>query len=313
MAPTKRADIIKRTHKMLARHYKPVNPTERSVFEQLLYAVCLEDSRFEAADECFARLQESYYDWNEVRVTTVRELSEIMRGLHDPVRAATLVKQTLHSVFEAIYNFDLEAARKQNLGVTIKQLGHYRGTTPFSVSYVVQNCLGGHSIPVSEKGLVIMYALGIIDEKERNSQSVPGLERAISKNKGIEFGSILQQLAADFAASPFNSNVRALLLEIQPDAKERLPKRSGRKSSPRNTTKKKSVKTAVKKALTKVVQKKTTVKKKAAKKKAAKKKASAAKPMTKKKTVKDTRSIAKKATRGGKKSASKQLARRKPR
>jgi len=226
MSAPKRTDLLGILQKVLAKHYKPYKATERPVLEQLLYACCLEDSRPEVADESFARLQESFFDWNEVRVTTVRELSELLRGLHDPTRSATMIKQNLHSVFEAIYEFDLESLHKQNLGAAEKQLQQFRGTTPFSVAFVVQNTLAGHSIPVSRAGYEILAILGLISDKELKQQVVPGLERSISNNKGPEFGSLLQQFAADFAAGPNSQAVRSILLEIDPEAKTRLPKRT---------------------------------------------------------------------------------------
>ena len=183
MPPSNRANLITKTHKVLAKHFKPVTPVERTVLEHLLYACCLEDARYEVADECFARLQESFFDWNEVRVTTVGELSEIMRGLPDPVRSANLLKQTLHAVFEAIYEFDLEPLKKQNLGVAVKQLEQYRGTNPFSVAYVVQQALAGHAIPVCQGSLNVMYIIGATTEDELRKGIVPGLERAIPKIK----------------------------------------------------------------------------------------------------------------------------------
>jgi len=54
---------------------------------------------------------------------------------------------------------------------------------------------------------------------------VPGLERAVSKATGIEFGSMLHQLGADFAANRYAPGVREILLQIDPDCKDRLPKR----------------------------------------------------------------------------------------
>ncbi len=321
MSASKRADVIGQLQKVLAKHYKPIKAVERTVLEQLLYATCLEDSKPDAADECFARLQESFFDWNEIRVTTVSELSEALRGLKDPVRSATLIKQILHSVFEAIYDFDLETLRKQNLGIAVKQLQSYKGVTSFSAAYVVQNSLGGHSIPVSEAGLEVMRVLNAISEKEYASQSVPGLERAIAKNKGVEFASIFQQLAADYAASPFNAAVRALLMEVDPEARSRLPKRPGKKADEPATSEKppkkskptppeppkKATASKAKAASSsaKAVPKKKTVKKKSAPTAGAAKKKSSGK--------KAPKSIAKKASPGAKKSTSKQLARRKPR
>ena len=77
-----------------------------------------------------------------------------------------------------------------------KQLQQLKGTSPFTISYVVQTCLGGHSIPLSPRALEIIEVLGAISEKERKAGTVPGLERAVPKTKGVEFGSLLHQLAA---------------------------------------------------------------------------------------------------------------------
>jgi endonuclease-3 len=308
MAPSNRSTIITKTHKVLAKHFKPVTPAERTVLEHLLYACCLEDARYEVADECFARLQESFFDWNEVRVTTVRELSEIMRGLPDPVRAGNLLKQTLHSVFEAVYEFDLESLRKQNLGVAVKQLEQYRGTNPFSVAYVVQQALGGHAIPLCKGSLNVMYIVGATSESDLQQGIVPGLERAVPKTKGLEFASLLHQMGAELIAAPLSPQVRSILLEITPSAKERLPRRGGRKE-------KAAAKGAEKPRERKTSTKASTAKKKPAKRTTKKKKAttSSSKKKTSDKKKTSSKSLSQKAAKAGKKSPSKQLARRKPR
>ncbi len=319
MSASNRAAQITKTHKVLAKHFKPIKQAERPVLEQLLYACCLENTRYEMADEIFARLQESMFDWNEVRVTTVRELSELMKGSSDPTKSATQLKHTLHSVFESVYSFDVENLKKQNLGAAIKQLEGYRGTTPFSISYLVQNGLGGHSIPLCESSMSVLYIAGVASEDESKKGRVPGLERAIPKTKGAEFSSLLHQLAAELAASPFNTNVRSILTEMSPTAKDRLPKRGGRKAAavkPEKTKKKAAPtkKKTVKKAAEKTPAKKTAAKKKKTepvKKKVVKKKAVKKKAVTKKAAAK--KHVTKKAAKGTKKSASKQLARRKPR
>jgi endonuclease-3 len=73
--------------------------------------------------------------------------------------------------------------------------------------------------------------LAVVSDAEARTQRVPGIERAISKSKGIEFGSLIHQFGADFAASPFSPRVRAIFVEIDPEAKQRLPKRGGKKAA----------------------------------------------------------------------------------
>jgi endonuclease-3 len=326
MSVPKRADILATLQKVLAKHYKPIKPVDRPLLEQLLYACCLEDSRPDVADESFARLQESFFDWNEVRVTTVSEMSEVLRGVHDPQRTATLIKQTLHSVFEAIYDFDLESMRKQNLGAAIKQLQGFRGTTPFSVNYAIQTTLGGHAIPVSQAGMEVMRILSLVNEKSGDGSSgiVPGLERAVPKNKGVEFASLLQQFSADYAASPFGNAVRSILLEIDPESRSRFPKRAARKGASTEVTEPvepegeppKPERDKKKASPAKPAAKSSSAKSapKPVKKKTSKKAPPAAKPSKKTSGSKPgKKSISKKAVPGAKKSASKQLARRKPR
>ncbi len=310
MASSNRTALITKTHKVLAKHFQPVTPVERPVLEQLLYACCLEDARYEVADECFAQLQESFFDWNEVRVTTVRELSEIMRGLPNPARSANLLKQTLHAVFEAVYEFDLEPLRKQNLGAAVKQLSQYRGTNPFTVAFAVQHALGGHSIPLCQGSLNVMYIVGATSENELQKGLVPGLERAISKTKGTEFASLLHQMGAELISSPFNTQVRSILLEITPDAKARLPRRGGTKEA---ASKKAAAGPAAKRPKRKTASKGSATKKTAKRKTGTKKPAATAKKKVSNKKSTGSKALSRKAAKAGKKSTSKQLARRKPR
>jgi endonuclease-3 len=233
MAASNRAALIDKTYKVLKKHFKPVAPnSNRALLEQLLFACCLENSRHEAAEEAYARLSTTFFDWNEVRVTTVKELAETMHMLADPAEAAERVKKSLQSVFESTYSFDLEHLKKQNIGQAIQKLEKYSGVTPFAVAYVTQTSLGGHAIPLSRGSLQALAIVGIATPAEERSGSIGGLERAIPKNKGPEFASLLHQLGANLFASPFSPAVHKVLLEINAESKERLPKRAAKKKAP---------------------------------------------------------------------------------
>lgn len=230
MTVTNRAALIGKVHKVLKKHYKPAEaPVERTILEHLLYACCLENARPEAADEAFARLQQAYFDWNEVRVTTVAELAEQLANLPRPQRTAQQIKRALQSVFESNFAFDLEPLVKQNLGKSEKDIEKHAQGNPFLIAYVVQHGLGGHSIPCCQGALDALMSVAVVTPAEVAKLHVPGLERAIPKNKGLEFASLLHQLGADFAAGPpFSPRIRQILAEIDPDFKDRLPKRQRR-------------------------------------------------------------------------------------
>jgi len=224
-APSRTAQFAK-IQKVLKKHYKVVTPdANRSVLEHLLFACCLENAHYEVAEESFLALVHNFFDWNEVRVSTVRELSEVMGRLPEPMAAANRVKQSLQSVFEANYSFDLEELRKVNLGPAVERLMKLKGSTPFTTAYVVQAALNGHSIPLDAGTLGALRVLDVISDEEVKTGVVAGLERAIAKPKGVEFGSLVHQLGAEVTASPYAPALRQILLEINPEARARLPKR----------------------------------------------------------------------------------------
>jgi endonuclease III len=226
MTAVSRTTQFAKVHKVLKKHYKPASPgAGRSVIEHLLFACCLEDAHHDAAEESFAALVHTFFDWNEVRVTSISELSEVMACLPDPRAAANRIKRVLHAIFEATFNFDLEDLKKKNLGPTVTWLDKLDGTTPFVVSYVVQAALGGHAIPIDVGTMAVLRVLDLVTEKDAAAGVVSGLERAVAKSKGIEFGSLLHELGADYSANPYAAALREILLQIDPECAGRLPKR----------------------------------------------------------------------------------------
>jgi endonuclease-3 len=225
MASSNRSALINKTYKILKKHYKPMPMRQCQVLESLLFACCLENAHYDKAEEAYAALASGFFDWNEVRVSSVDELAEVMKMLPDPASSANNLKRVLYSVFESTYSFEIEALRKQNLGQAIQRLEKYEGTTPFIVAYATQTTLGGHSIPLDRGALEALAIIGLATADEVAKAAVSGLERAIPKNKGVEFGSLLHQLGADLVANPLSPALHKILLEIAPDAKDRLPKR----------------------------------------------------------------------------------------
>ncbi len=230
MASTNRSSLLTKSHRVLKRHYKPVAPNpERPLLEQLLFAACLENAHYASAEEAMTAVRNGFFDWNEIRVSTVKELADVMPMLPNALEAASRLKRILQSVFESNYAFELEGMKKLALGQAIKRLKKLDGTTYFSVCFVTQACLGGHAIPLDQGALLSLEILRLVDDPNPAEPVVPGLERAISKSKGIEFGSLLHQLGADLVANPYSPATHKILLDISPDAKSRLPKRPSKK------------------------------------------------------------------------------------
>lgn len=237
-----RAAKYEQIHKSLKKHFKTLpEPGERSVLEHLLYACCLEDARSEQADEAFAKLQQAYFDWNEVRVTTVVELGEALSSLPNATQAGHRIKRCLQSLFEARYLYDIEDMKKANLSKATEEITAWKGITPFVLNYVSQNALGGHAIPADTLTMEIMVQCEILTQAEAEKKSLPGVERAIPKNKGFEFASLLHQFAVEFHQNPKNAAVLAVFKELGVTPKPKAVE----KPAPKKETKPAAVATLV--------------------------------------------------------------------
>ncbi len=317
MSTKNRGDRIQLLQKVVTKHYTPVAVVEdRSVLEHMLYACCLEDTPYDAADEAFHRLQESFFDWNEVRVTTVSELCETLHNLPEPAAAALRIKKNLQSLFETRYSFDLDDMIKMNQGKAVQELEKLAGMTKYVLAYVTQNALGGHAIPVGNSIMQVLLATEIVSHTEADKGQTPGLERTVPKTKGAAFASCLHQLAVEHATSPGGKHIKAIMKEAgavepkkQPAAKKATESKTNDSKPDSATSKSSNPTTATKKTTASKKSDKKTTPPKATDK-------SSAKSSSKPKTSAAAKPVAKKAATSkpvSKKSTAKKTTKRKPR
>jgi len=223
MSGSNRSKLITKLHSSLKKHYDapPASPS-RPLLEHALYASLLEDCPADLADEGLAKLEQDYFDWNEVRVTTVTELKGVLSRLPDPHKAAARLKGNLQAIFEEFYSFDLDHLKKENLGKAVAKFEGLPSMSPFVLSYIIQHGLGGHSIPIDYSAMVVMLVTGIASQSEASAGRVPGLERAIPKSKGIEFAHLLHQPAVALSIDPNDAKARKFLDSVVKGSSDQL-------------------------------------------------------------------------------------------
>src|SRR5262245_59347011 len=97
----------------------------RPVLEQFLYAVCREGTTRDKADRAFRALREAFFDWNELRVSSVREVADALHNLPRAEARAQRIIGFLQEVFETTFSFDLEGLHKKGLKEAGKKLDRY--------------------------------------------------------------------------------------------------------------------------------------------------------------------------------------------
>ncbi|KAA5540675.1 hypothetical protein FYK55_19990 [Roseiconus nitratireducens] len=222
MAASNRAKLITKLHSELKKKYTlPPSQPSRPLLEHLLYACLLQDAPYDLADEALAKCEQEFFDWNEIRVTTVTELTQVLSAMPEPAKTARRLKEILQAVFEEFYAFDLDHLKKENLGKAVAKFEAMSPMTPFVLSYTIQHGLGGHSIPVDYAAMVIMLSTGIATQGEAADGKVPGLERAVPKSKAIEFSGLLHEAGVALMLDHKDKKARALMDAVAKGSSER--------------------------------------------------------------------------------------------
>jgi endonuclease-3 len=195
---TNKQRLLNQLFSALSKRYGTGGDDARPVLEQFIYGICREGTTRERADRAFKALQERFFDWNEIRVSSVRELEEALSDLPDAeVRAERLIR-FLQEVFEKRFCFDLEDLHKKGLKVAAKQLSCYEAANDYVGAWVVQHSLGGHAIPVDPPTLRTVRRLGLIENGHDDPESLrASLEHLVPKARGPLFVDLVSRLAEE--------------------------------------------------------------------------------------------------------------------
>jgi endonuclease III len=198
LAIMNKQDFLAKALKQLDKKLPPVTGGEpRPVLEEVLYAIVREGFTTEGANAAFAKFKGTFFDWNEVRVSTVPEIADALQGVPDAGRKAQRISEILQYVFEMYYSFDLMDLDRKGLKQAAKQLGRFTGMTDFAVAWIVQRSFGGHALPLDDQTLRVLRRLGAVEESEDDLEAIRGtIEHLVPKSAGPTFTDRLATLAA---------------------------------------------------------------------------------------------------------------------
>jgi endonuclease-3 len=224
MAQASKTQRIHQLQQSIHRHYKTGSSRPKlSVFESVVYALCLEDSTREGAMQALARFKDHFSDWNEVRVSSLKEIQEVLAGLSDPEGRSDRIRRFLRQLFSRTYGFSLENLAKKPLKEAIKSLKEFDAfASDFVLSSVIQIGLAGHAIPIDKSSYLVLHRLGVVDDGTDPAAVRGLLERAIPKNRGMEFVEELHELAHDVCHIENPDCPRCELRKLCPYGQERL-------------------------------------------------------------------------------------------
>ena len=194
-----RAALLKKLFAIVKKTYKVHVPKgNKPVLETMLYAICLEDSTVEEADESFKKLfTYDFPDLNEVRVSTVGEIERAFLGQASAEWRAFRVISVLKFVFDKSYAFEFESLRKKTLDLATKQLAKIKDLSPFVRDYTLHEVTGAHLIPIDTALSRMLLWLGLIPPNQTPEQVGELMRAAIRKAEVESLTFTLRCLATD--------------------------------------------------------------------------------------------------------------------
>ena len=150
MATPSKAQFLTDVQALLKKRYKLGPAVEKlTILEAVVYGICHEDSTREQANQALARFKDGFFDWNEVRVSSLEEIQGVLAGMSDAEGRAFRIRRFLRQMFEKTYGFNLDPLTKKPQKESIKALEEYDAmASDYVLATVIRLALAGHAIPV---------------------------------------------------------------------------------------------------------------------------------------------------------------------
>ncbi len=125
------------------------------------------------AKKCYNHLKSRFVDWNEVRVSVVRDIQVVLRGSYDSLELTVFIKDFLDLIHKERRELSLESLRENNLREIRDFLKRIKGMKPATIE-IAQMRLKDHPIlPLSlemEKLLVKLRLAKKTETRDRKGK-----------------------------------------------------------------------------------------------------------------------------------------------
>ena len=161
--------------------------------DAIVYAILSENMSGTAAQSAIKKLSDYFIDLNDLRVSRIEEIIEVLGGDTSVARQiATTLTKTLTAIFNEYHTVSLTALRKIGKRPAKQVLEKLDDTSRFVVNYCMLTALQGHAIPFTQKMIDYLKSNELVDV-EADEQQIEGfLTRLISAKNGYEFYALLR-------------------------------------------------------------------------------------------------------------------------
>ena len=132
------------------RKKKALNPLDQLVLDHLA-----ENSSERRARRAFKRLKADFVDWNEMRVSSLKEIELAISMVAQASTKAALIKEIMVDIFSGYHMVSLDFLRDLSDAVAERYLGHFEGLGKKTIADVLRVLKQGGSGPTYEVARVL--------------------------------------------------------------------------------------------------------------------------------------------------------------
>jgi len=162
--------------------------------EALIHAIISEKMSETATQSAIKRFADYFVDWNDLRVSRLEEIVEVLGADTSVTRDIALaLTSALGAVFDRYNMVSLKALKKIGKRPARQTLEKMNGLSRFVVSYCMLTSLHGHAIPLTKKMIDYLRSKQLI-HPDADEQQIEGfLARQISAENAYGFYALLRR------------------------------------------------------------------------------------------------------------------------
>jgi len=158
----------------------PQTVVDLVVFHKLHFHMSPQD-----AWQCFSRLKDEFVDWNEVRVSVVREIQEQLSGANDSLELAVFIKDFLEHVHKERRRVTLEPLVEANLTDFRRFFKTVKGLDPATVEFVLMRTKAHPVVPLSASMERHLAEIGIVKSADTRDRKAKHLFEAVGQETAL--------------------------------------------------------------------------------------------------------------------------------
>ncbi len=166
--------------KLLVRRHKP-NPIKhgKSSIEHLVYVILAQRNPERRAAGAIRDLKALFAGWNEVRVSSVLEIGEVLRthNVLNPLQKAEQVIRALSRTFSDVHKVRLDELSRDDAEETRVYMARKLGLPGYVVADYLFSAFGYGRIPIDDSVGRLLFRLGFVAAKHE----FPKLEKTLSE------------------------------------------------------------------------------------------------------------------------------------